>query len=111
MDADMDMDGLPNILRLAHAIIGARSLQECEYHFAALCKEDLEAADHFAVVLVDALPHTAPLWQSILEHMRGRRSTVIDWQAAAAPILACDAVDTAHNISENMGWRDMEPDR
>lgn len=108
---------LPPILLFAHAVLCGRDLDECELAFARLCKEDLEAAIHLADMLVLAIPHTAPIWQAIIEYEgEGRTLTSKEWQAKrqmqngdvdrqSGPAMGgTDAVDTAGGIAERMGW-------
>lgn len=96
-------DGLPTILLFAHAVICGRDLDECERAFAGLCKTDLEAAIHLADMLVLAIPHTAPIWQAIIEHVGQESPTDIDRQSGLA-MGGTDAVDTAGGIADRMGW-------
>ncbi len=99
---------LPPILLYAHAVLCGRDMDECERAFAALCKEDLEAGIHLADMLVIALPHTASLWQAIIEnYSRESTATDIDRQSGLA-MSQDDTLDTARGLADHMGWRDVE---
>lgn len=104
------MDGQPIILRLAHAVLCARSSDEAERAFAALVAEDRPAALGVRAVLVRAVPNSAPVWQSILDHEAQSRQPEVD-RESGPPLATCDAVDTARDIAGQMGWRDMEPSK
>ncbi len=101
------MNGTPMIFRLVHAIICARSSADGERAFAALCRKDLEAAEHLAIVLTAAVPSTAPLWRMILAEMEQTKKDEAK-MIAGPPIAECDAADTATAFADHLGWRDME---
>ncbi len=101
------MDGQPIISQLSRAILCAHSIDEMARAFAALVVEDRGAARGLVIVLVRANPATAPLWRSILDHEAQSRQPNVD-QESGPPLAECDAVDTARDIAEQMGWRDVE---
>ena len=95
---------LPPILLHTHAVLCGQDIDECERAFAALCKENLEAGIHLADLLVIALPHTASLWEAIIEHhSQVPASTDIDRQSGLA-MSKDDMLDTARGLADHMGW-------
>ncbi len=99
-----------DILRVTHAVICGRSIEEAERAFATLCTVDLEAAIPLADLMVLASPGSASLWQAIIDtRAKEQPQAPSDIDRQAGPALSDnDDSDTARALAAHMGWRDVE---
>lgn len=61
-----------------------------------------------AVVLVAAIPDSAPMWQAIMMEAKRNGTQADVKQPPGPPFAQCDAADTAAAFAGHLGWRDME---
>ena len=64
------MNDTPIILRLAHDVLCAVTVDEARQMLAALAKEDLQAAQSLTDVLVRAIPDSGLIWKAILDRAK-----------------------------------------